>query len=112
MTFIYLKFLNPYRTRLAKVYGEKFREFPRDLKAHGDQNKNNPHYNKLDGNQKLQADAVSNKTEAKLFNKDIPGAKIKRDIVRFSILFTNSFRSIIEIHNYIIHKYIVTKRYI
>ncbi|KYN22865.1 PREDICTED: uncharacterized protein LOC108758819 [Trachymyrmex cornetzi] len=74
------------KTRLTKIYGEKFREFPRDLKAHGDQNKNNlnPHYNKLDGNQKLQADAVSNKTETKLFNKDI-GTKVKRDIIAENI---------------------------
>jgi len=74
--------------RFAKVNGEKLLEFTGDLKAHGDQNKNNlnSRYNKLNGNRKSQVDAVFNKTEAKSSNKDLLAVKVKRDIVRFSVI--------------------------
>jgi len=66
--------------RFAKVNGE-------NLKVHGYQNKNNLNscYNKLNGNRKSQVHAVSNKTEAKS-NKDTLAVKVKRDIVRFSVI--------------------------
>ncbi|XP_011692959.1 PREDICTED: uncharacterized protein LOC105453011 isoform X2 [Wasmannia auropunctata] len=74
------------KTRLAKVDGEKLPEVTRDLKAQGDQSKNNlnPHCNKFNGNRKLQADAVLNKSEAKPSNKDVL-AKEKRDIIAENI---------------------------